>query len=175
MLDGQVVNELNGSGQKQTGYVYLGEQLLAKQVNATASPPTKAVIWRHEDPVTGSRGSSSIYGGYSAQLQPDPEGVDVGFSDPFSNPSGPEPQPDLISLMGGSAGSSQCRLDGVEFPCSLVIKLLGGDSAVQCPNNDCAPRVVTNEDARRPGHRQSRDQHHSRLLWRRRGIQRGWS
>jgi len=138
VLTGKVITELNGSGQKHTGYVYLGQEVLAIQVNAEASPPTKAVIWRHEDPVTGARGTSSSFG-YAGELQPDPEGVDVGFSNPYNDPPA-EPQLDLAELMGGSVGSGACRLDGVEIDCALAGKLMRMESAVQCPNNDCGPR-----------------------------------
>lgn len=45
LLGGQVVSELNSSGQWTRGYVYLDGQMVAIQQNS-------AVSWVHQDPVT---------------------------------------------------------------------------------------------------------------------------
>jgi hypothetical protein len=34
---------------------------------------------------------------------------------------------------------SQCRVDGIDYPCSLV----SGENSIQCPDNDCGPRSIT--------------------------------
>lgn len=61
VLGGKVITELSQSGQKQKGYVFAGEQVLAEQEN-------NAVKWRHENPVTGSRGGSFANGFFQPEL-----------------------------------------------------------------------------------------------------------
>jgi hypothetical protein len=81
VLGGRVVAELNQSGQKQKGYVFVNGQLLAEQSN-------NWVTWHHDNPLTGRLGVSGSNGGFDAKTEPDPLGVKVGFHDPniFASP-----------------------------------------------------------------------------------------
>jgi YD repeat-containing protein len=109
VLGGRIVAELNQSGQKQKGYVFANGEVLAEQVN-------NGVNWRHENPITGSQGISSTNGGFDAQAEPDPTGVNVGFEDPFINCcSLPEPVDQIMPMLLGSSGggiaiSTACQL-----------------------------------------------------------------
>jgi YD repeat-containing protein len=149
ILGGKIIADLGSSGQKLTGYVYLGEEVIATQSFAD-QPQYQQVVWRHTDPVTGTVGVSTSTYGYGAAFQPDPVGVDLGFFDPYVSAPEPEPLPDLVSLKGGS-GSDRCRLDGMEIECSIVGRLMATGSAAQCPNNDCSPRFNPNRDGRGRG------------------------
>jgi RHS repeat-associated protein len=40
---------------------------------------------------------------------------------------------------GAGGGSSDCEMDGVDVPCSVVDSVVEGGGATQCPDNDCSP------------------------------------
>lgn len=124
ILGGRVVTELDAQGQKHHGYVFAGEQLLAEQGG-------NVVSWRHENPLTGSRGGSEANGFYHSDAEPDPTGVDVGFSDPFNQPllQGPF-EPGFPILLGSEAGCgfnpncTTCFLDGFKIGCEEASHLM---------------------------------------------------
>jgi len=136
VLGGRLVTELNAQGQKQKGYVYAGGELLALQ--------NYSVSWRHENPVTSSRGSSGTNGFYSGEVEFDPAGVNVGFSEP------PPPPPGgflfnlsgIPILLGGFEPVGSCVMDGIDVPCAMANAALRSGGAVLCPSNDCGPRTV---------------------------------
>jgi hypothetical protein len=141
VLGGRIVAELNQSGQKQKGYVFANGEVLAEQLN-------NGVNWRHENPITGGQGISSTNGGFDAQAEPDPTGVNVGFEDPFINCcSLPEPNDQITPMLLGSSGGGHCSLDGMSIDCSWAMEMLESGAALQCPNDDCGPRTMNAYDA----------------------------
>ncbi len=131
VLGGQIITELNTQGQKQKGYVFLGGQVLARQEN-------NAVTWKHENPMTGSQGSSNTTGAYTPAAELEPMGVNVGFVDPYLNCcGGGGPSPEIPTLIGDGDNSGGCSLDGMSFDCTLAMILLGSGAAAPCPNNNC--------------------------------------
>ncbi len=143
VLGGRVVTELNAQGQKQVGYVFAGSEVLARQVN-------NIVSWEHRDPLTGSRVDSRADGNFDRISQLDPMGVDVGFADPFlfccdAPPIQPE-QRTFYLLDGSGVPDGRCTLDGIAIDCGWAFQLIDNGAAVQCPNNDCGPRVMDTFD-----------------------------
>jgi YD repeat-containing protein len=113
VLGGQVVTELNATGQKQKSYVYLGGERLAEQAGGS-------VTWKHTNPLTGSEGSSYASGLYTPEKELDPTLVDVGFQDPYINFE--EPQPDSLQLLGGNS-NGQCTIEGMSWDCTSAYRL----------------------------------------------------
>ena len=152
VLKGRVITELNGQGQKQVGYVFAGSEVLARQQNG-------AVAWQHRDLVTGSRVESYSNGAFNPINQLDPMGVDVGFADPFIFCCDPPPvSPDIrtpLLLDGFGIPDGRCVLDGIAVDCGFAFQLMDMGAAVQCPNNDCGPRVVTVSITYQSGRRES--------------------
>ena len=67
VLGGQVVAEINESGQMQRGYVYIGSQLLAVQQQ-------NAVFWVHQDPIVKSKRITNSSGTVVSTIELDPWG-----------------------------------------------------------------------------------------------------
>lgn len=119
VLGGNIVTELNQSSQKQKGYVFAGDQLLALQQN-------NSVTWQHEDPLTGSHRESTQSGQIASMNEPDPMGVDVGFADPYINCCVEPPlnQPMPMLLAGFDIPDGRCTLDGIAIGCALAGQLM---------------------------------------------------
>jgi len=73
VLGGQVVSEINASGNWTRGYVYLGLQLVAVQQN-------NAVTWVHQDPVTKGQRLVANNGALVSTIELDPFGGDTDRS-----------------------------------------------------------------------------------------------
>jgi hypothetical protein len=141
VLGGKVVAEYNSAAQQQKQYAYLDGQLLA-------TDDANNFYLEHKNPLTGSRGQSVSYGmwggGYYATAEPDSSGVvDVGFSDPNDVPPLPPEEPDIASILGGLNG--ECRVQGIQstFGCYLAQRMLAGQTALRCPNDDCDAHLIT--------------------------------
>lgn len=122
-LGGQVVAEVDSTGLKRRGMVYLGGTLLAEQ-RADIAPG--AVTWRHEDAGRGSYVEADA-GRQAVRRELDPLGADVGTSDPYE-------------VFGGSYGrvmadeplyqqrgnpfdpAGGCGRDGVAVPCGYAME-----------------------------------------------------
>ena len=135
VLGGSIITDVYQNGQKVKGYVYANGEVLAEQANNT-------VEWRHDNPLTGSRGGSGVSGGYVTTIEADPMGVNVGVEDPTidPDPEGFQPEQEVWAWKGSGASSGGCNLDGVEVDCALVQSLNDMGTAIRCPNNDCGPR-----------------------------------
>lgn len=72
VLGGQVLAEIDGSGNWSRGYVYAGGDLLAVQQGG--------VYWSHEDGVTKSKRITDIYGNVVSTIELDPWGADTNRS-----------------------------------------------------------------------------------------------
>jgi YD repeat-containing protein len=150
VLGGRVITELYQEGLKIKGYVYAGGEVLAEQLKDQFG--NSVVVWRHDNPLTGSRGTSNQQRAYMTTIEADPMGVNVGVEDPFIEPEPggfqPDPQAPMLSGLndgggGGGAMGARCYLDGMEIGgCERVLRLLDTGTAVGCPNNDCRPRVI---------------------------------
>ncbi len=124
VLGGRIITELNESGQKRKGYVFAGSQLLAEQENSV-------VNWKLENPLTGSRGDAAENGFFSPMAEPDPMGVNLGFTDPFAEPFFEPPAEEFVPRLLGDSGScglnpncTTCYLDGFEIGCDRAMHLL---------------------------------------------------
>jgi hypothetical protein len=114
VLGGKVVTELTASGQKQKTNVYAGGALLAQQ-------DSNFVAWQHNNPLTGSGGSSNAGGLYSREREPDSLMSDVGFEDPYLNFE--DPRPDSVQLLGGNS-NGECTIEGMTFDCTSAMRLV---------------------------------------------------
>jgi hypothetical protein len=146
VLGGLAVAELNSSGQKNKRYIYAGGRKLAEELAGN-------VTWSHEEPVTGSRGDSNTGGQFIPKAEFNAEGINVGFSAPVETGfDTPEPIANW-GILGLGSGCSNvdpncvtCFLDGFEHDCGAVSNLIERGAAQQCPNNDCGPRLVHDQN-----------------------------
>jgi YD repeat-containing protein len=133
-LGGRVISEYDGHGVWQRSYVYAASQRIGEQGRFGNSATSS---WRYVAPGTGDEGGSVL----------DPNGVDVGLSDPFP-PDGSGDPDGLVngveptkngstSLLAMESGGAQCVIDGIQMDCSFA----RGETTVQCPDNDCGPRM----------------------------------
>jgi YD repeat-containing protein len=137
VLGGGVISEYMSDGTWMHSYVYAGSQRIGDQTLLGGN-------WRYADPVTGDENGSVL----------DPQGVDVGIEDPFPPNGAGDPDGLVIgsdpikvknaALLPIEGGGTQCVLDGISMDCSFI----RGESSVQCPNNDCGPRVLEKHDGR---------------------------
>ncbi|PYS25033.1 MAG: hypothetical protein DMF72_03030 [Acidobacteria bacterium] len=72
VLGGQIVAEMDGSGNWMRGFVYQGGGLLAVQQGG--------VYWMHEDPITKSKRTTDMYGNVVSAIELDPWGGDANWS-----------------------------------------------------------------------------------------------
>ncbi|QQS46047.1 MAG: hypothetical protein IPM66_19330 [Acidobacteriota bacterium] len=123
LLGGQIVYELDESGNRRRANIYGIGGLLAR---GTMSGGTDEFRWRVADPVTGNWGDTSSAGGYVDTVQLDPLGAEVGSSDPYllnPDPTYPEMKDDEpLYIEGGDPFdlSGGCTLDGMPVPCSFA-------------------------------------------------------
>ena len=122
VLGGQIIEELNSSGAKQTGFVYVANKLIGRQ-NGTGD-----VLMLHGEPSGVSvRASSSLSSFVVEWFEMDPWGAEVYSSDPylvdpaFSGGRG-EGGPDLPGAGDISMPSTGCTrmLDGVLTLCDFI-------------------------------------------------------
>lgn len=135
VLGGQVLVKLDAQGQRQRGYVYLGQEVLAWQKQ---SGQTQSVVWEHTDAsgaslrVTGQGGAAVTT--ESAEL--DPSGMNAGLKSPppfFPNHPRREQEdmthPGFADAIG--SGATECRIDGVMAPCSMAMGMLQRGTGVE--------------------------------------------
>gem|GEM_PF-3215781 len=143
VLGGAVITVLNETGGKGGGYVYAGGTMLAVEAGY-------AVTWQHRNPVTGSLRQTRADTSQAGREELDPEGVDVGTSDPAlaedaGGGSAREREGRAKAVLGGGADGA-CFMDFMAVDCAQVYRLLDTGVAVQCPNNDCGPQSVRDEN-----------------------------
>ncbi len=120
---GSVLTEVDTRGAKQRTYVYAGSQLIAKQQRSK-------VVWHHVDASNASSRDSNVSGGLVRSNEMDPLGAPADQTDlPDPDPEIPEPIANFNNLSTG------CLLDGVDSPCSLVMRLLESGAAAIAPWN----------------------------------------
>lgn len=144
VLGGGVISEYKGDGTWSKTHVYSGDERLGHQTTTPVGDPLS--LLETSDPITGDGVHLSSAGGVYSTTVFDPNGADLGFSDPFPpDGSGAEggglgeltkTVPYITPIEGGGA---KCVLDGLEIECSRI----SGDASVQCPNNDCGTNRVT--------------------------------
>jgi hypothetical protein len=92
--------------------------------------------WEHRDISNASIKTSKG----AAELEP--LGMNAGLLNPYSTPHQQKSLTQLRTYPGFTEeGSTQCMLNGIETPCSLI----SSENSAQCPNNDCGPRGVMYE------------------------------
>ncbi len=122
-LGGRVIAEIDGSGRKRKGEVYLGGEELAEQ-EVDGGSGNLSVTWKHPDPSRGSF-AESFAGGSAARRELDPLGQEVGVTNPHVTYGGSYGQ------MAGGDGlyaetgnpfnvAGGCNLDGMAVSCSLL-------------------------------------------------------
>lgn len=92
--------------------------------------------WNVADPITGSRKETGTGGVVNRETESDPEGVNVGQSDPnLAGSYEPSPEAGLIDLVSGrdDGTSGRCQLDGISVRCALADSLLRSGVAVSAP------------------------------------------
>ncbi|HEY5883278.1 MAG TPA: hypothetical protein VIT88_01245 [Pyrinomonadaceae bacterium] len=142
-LDGDILTEIDGTISPLTGqpagtllkhYLYLDGEVLATINEGN-------VFWQHTNPLTGAISESDPQGIGSQKVEPDSMGVNLGFEDPFAAPPSEPREPDIASP-NPFAGTGECRVEGILFSCVAAGRLLGGGSAVRCPDDNCGPRSI---------------------------------
>ena len=77
----------------------------------------------------------------------DPDGMDLGATDPANAPHDPGQQPQPMAgafgafFPGSMGGSGSCIVDGTEIGCGFADVLMDLGAA-QCPDNNCNPRMT---------------------------------
>jgi hypothetical protein len=159
VLGGRVISQYQGYGGQaewDETYVYAGGVrigILSKIGGGSARN-----FWRAIDPLTGDEVNTTDNGVLSTQATFDPQGVDVGLSDPFPPPGQGDgecieydpsyvPSGPFAANLIPETNSAKCIVDGIEQDCQSV----GAEAAAQCPNNDCGPRFNPNRDGRGRG------------------------
>jgi hypothetical protein len=120
---GQVITAYDTQGAKQKSYVCGGGALIASSSSA-------GLVWRYNNPVTGDGRDTDAQGKLVEAAYLDPQGVDVGASDPANGngePTPPEPLPHADAyaalLPRSVGGSGRCRLEGFDVGCGWIPSL----------------------------------------------------
>jgi RHS Repeat len=145
VLGGKAISEYKGDGTWSKTYVYASRERLGEQT--TAENGSAKSMWEAIDPVVGDSVKHFANGLFGVSTTLDPNGVDVGFFDPF--PADDSGDPDglsdstfgktVSSLIPIDGGGQLCNLDGLDIECTRI----RGDASVQCPNNDCGTQTLT--------------------------------
>jgi YD repeat-containing protein len=137
-LAGQTIVELDQYGQKVRGYVYGGQQEIAKQEGGQ-------VLWDQREASGVSMRLTNASGSVTSKVETDPLGTQVSDASEFNqnggsgygfNPQGFYGDPTLPNM--------GCRQDGFEADCNKVQRDLTNGVAVQCPNGNCGPQAGVN-------------------------------
>jgi YD repeat-containing protein len=120
-LGGQVMLELEATGNRLKSMVYAGNTLIAEATGAF-------IFWRHSNPVTGTMLKSVGGGSFIDRSEFDPFGAEVGSTDPYFGDEyadyieikGQEP----LYMEGGDPFdlSGGCGLDGMPISCSQLLQ-----------------------------------------------------
>ncbi len=140
-LGGQILDEVNPSGQKQRAYVYAGGEPLATQ-EGTGSQ----VRWEHRDATsagiywTDAAGALASHGEYDplGVSAPDVPGITMVNNSPYN--SGSFGTPDM-----------GCNVDRIPTPCTMAQRWIASGIAVPCENNDCDPQPQRDDDGKPNG------------------------
>jgi YD repeat-containing protein len=114
VLGGQIVDEIDGSGAKQTGFIYANGQPIARYQSTQ-------LLWMHRDPLNTRERLSASTGALSGGAEYDPSHSSVGMNDP--GPSGDGTDPGLMYPRNGDPTdlSGGCMIDGGVAPCSVAM------------------------------------------------------
>jgi YD repeat-containing protein len=126
-VGGQVLVEVNSSGQKLRSYIYTAGKALATQEGTGSN-----VRWEHRDPTNVSiyltfAGSPTVAAGEYDPLgvpAPDVPGITFGYNPPYN--SGSFGTPDM-----------SCTVDRIPTSCDVARRWIASGIGVPCKNNDC--------------------------------------
>ncbi len=118
VLGGRMISEYSGQGLLNTSYAYAGDERVG-QFTATYNHTAMTTSWRFADPVTSDEFLSASTGAYESQSTLDPNGVDVGLSDPFppdgsGNDTGGDFDP-TAKLRALESNGAQCLINGTQL------------------------------------------------------------
>jgi hypothetical protein len=141
VLGGRAVSEYDGSGVRRVTHVMAGGAPIADSWNNGGTP---AVVWRHQNPVTGDELNTDSTGVVTAKVTLDPAGVNLGDSDPAE-----------VTTSGGDDGSGiQAQIN------KTYAQLVPGSSGFKCALNDlymdCGSMPGVLDDGPAPTPRQRR-------------------
>lgn len=139
---GEVITDLDQTGQKTRSLVYSGGQVLAWQEKASGS---ESVLWEYRDPSNASYRMALANGtsDSSRLAEMDPLGANAGGQNPFVVPPQRWPREDLTYPAFADLISGDCRIDGIPAPCGMTYQALHSGAAAQCPNNNCGRCLST--------------------------------
>jgi YD repeat-containing protein len=145
VLGGRVVSEYGAGGVRQSSYVFAGGEVVAQQ--SPQANESSQLRWRHTNPVTGDQVETDAAGVAMGRTVLDPEGVDVGDTNPFTDVIDNTCDIGVVcdhTGGGGEGGSTQsavdqmaaqlwprssggagatCIVDGLEMGCHLAQSL----------------------------------------------------
>ena len=124
VLGGQVIEELDGSGDKQRGFVYAGGKVIAEQAQ------DGFVGFVHEEPSgTSVQKTHGVLGTAYEPSELDPFRQDTELGDPYLNNPAYNGRGEGGPLFPGYGNitdpGKSCTLDGVYWPCELAYRDMG--------------------------------------------------
>jgi YD repeat-containing protein len=133
-VTGTFIAEYDGAGTRTKASVYAGGTVIAEQLPTGTTPQ---VFWQHVNPVTGDGLNTDASGVATNRTTPNPDGVDVGDSDPFAPPAGAGEPPDpsqsaidhMVAQMIPGYGGPKCYVNGALSGCHWAGSLLNSESA----------------------------------------------
>jgi hypothetical protein len=144
LLGSAIIEEINGSGQKNVGYVYAGGQMLARQQG-------DYIAWKHSTPAGTGQFDYNVGGvfgsGSQQRVEFDPLGADVGLAAPQPPDTGGGEGDVGSRHIGGIMDarwadffnlSSGCTIDGLAASCGMAMGALNSGAAKLLP-----PGVLT--------------------------------
>lgn len=147
VLGGQVISEMDEQGHKLSSYVYGGGSVFARQFKGVAPYSNDYVSFEHRDPSNASLRTTDAYGNIISQEEYDPIGANANLGPTLYNVPPPDEGGGSLLDYGEGGMPSFLRttyiLDGMPVSADMALQALHSGAAVQCPNNDCGPRLIT--------------------------------
>ena len=131
-VTGKVICHIDGDGTKTMGFIYalgglLGEEFQNGFVGLVHTDASAISI----------RKTHSVFGNIFDLTELDPNGADVGISDPYPEEpefNGREEGGPLYPGFGNVSNPGNCTVDGIWMPCDMAFRMLGSGAAVMVPD-----------------------------------------
>lgn len=132
-VTGKVISHIDGNGTKTMGFIYalgglLGEEFQNGFVGLVHTDASAISI----------RKTHSVAGNIFDLTELDPNGADVGTSDPYPEEpefNGREEGGPLYPGFGNVSNPGNCTVDGIWMPCDMANRMLGSGAAVMVPED----------------------------------------